>query len=177
MILTTDGALQVPNPLPRWSLLSDYLVIGDPKMQKSEVLGAAFDPHRSVILEKDPGLPMTSESVSGRVSLIDETANEIAFDVESSNNAMFLLTNTFYPGWTAWVNGQPAEIIKANAAFQSVAVPAGHSTVRFSFRHERWKAGVSISLFSICIVGSLLVIAVTRRSQGDLGEAGPSPHA
>jgi hypothetical protein len=171
LVLTPDGALQVPNALPRWSLLSDYRVIKDPKMQKSEVLSAAFDPHRSVILEKTPGLPMVSEPVNGEVSVIGETANDIAFEVETRNNAIFLLTNTFYPGWTATVNGQPAEIIKANAAFQSISVPAGHSTVRFSFRHERWNMGVAISLLSICIVGGLLVVALAGRSRGNLGVA------
>ena len=171
LILAPDGVFQVPNALPRWSLLSDYRVIGDPKMQKSEVLGAAFDPQRSVILEKAPDLPMTSEPVSGMISLIGETANEIAFEVETRNNAIFLLTNTFYPGWRATINDQPAEIIKANAAFQSVAVPAGRSTVKFSFRHERWNMGVSISLLSICIVGGLLVMALAGRSRGALGEA------
>jgi hypothetical protein len=170
LILAPDGVFQVPNALPRWSLLSDYRVIEDPEMQKSEVLGAAFDPQRSVILEKAPDLPMTSEAVSGMINLIGETANEIAFEVETRNNAIFLLTNSFYPGWSVTINDQPAEIIKANAAFQSVAVPAGRSTVRFSFSHERWKLGVSISLLSICVVGSLLAVAVVRSSQADRGE-------
>ena len=47
-----------------------------------------------------------------------------------------LLLDTYFPGWSATVNGEPAPILRADYNFRAVSLPAGRSTVCFSYRPE-----------------------------------------
>jgi hypothetical protein len=45
-----------------------------------------------------------------------------------------LLNDVWHPWWNASVNGQDAEILKANVVFRAVQVSAGKNVIRFSFK-------------------------------------------
>jgi len=48
-------------------------------------------------------------------------------------------------GWSAQVNGKPAEIAKVNVGFMAVKVPAGESVIRFDYATPGLKLGAAIS--------------------------------
>ncbi len=52
-------------------------------------------------------------------------------------------------GWSATVNGKPAEIIKSNVGFMSVAAPAGDNEIVFTYHTPGLKAGILISLIAL----------------------------
>lgn len=54
-------------------------------------------------------------------------------EVETSHPALVVLPNPDYPGWSVRVDGQSAEIVRVDASFQAVLVPAGASVVEFDF--------------------------------------------
>ncbi len=57
-------------------------------------------------------------------------------------------------GWTCYVNGEKAEIIKANVGFMAVKAPAGDNTIRFKYETPGLFTGLYIS-------GGALIIAIT----------------
>jgi uncharacterized membrane protein YfhO len=114
-----------------------------------------------VVLEDEPALPISSGAPEGSIVLREESANSIEFEVTADRNSLLLLTNTFYPGWRAEVDGVETPIIKANSAFQSISVPAGTSLVRFHFRHEQWRTGLAVTSVSL-----LLLLAIFAGSAG-----------
>jgi len=69
--------------------------------------------------------------------------------------AQLVITDTFYPGWTATVDGQPTPINVSNIAFRAVNAPAGDHIVEMTF-HPRilyWSAGVTLlALLLECVV-------------------------
>ena len=54
-------------------------------------------------------------------------------------------------GWTATVNGEPAEIEKVNVGFMAVKVPAGTSEIRFNYYTPGLNAGIAATAGSIGI--------------------------
>lgn len=58
---------------------------------------------------------------------------------------VLVFMDAWYPGWKAFVDGQPAPIMRANDAFKAVVVPAGDHQVEFAFMPTRVFAGVAIS--------------------------------
>lgn len=66
--------------------------------------------------------------------------------------AMLFFSVPYDRGWSAWVNGSPARIEKANIGFMAVRVPAGESIIRFEYRTPGLYEGAVIS------AGALLLL-------------------
>ena len=59
--------------------------------------------------------------------------------------SILVLTDTWDPGWTAAVDGMPAEIVRAYGTFRGVGVPAGTSEVTFAYRPVETYAGFALA--------------------------------
>lgn len=68
-----------------------------------------------------------------------------------------LVRDTWYPGWTATLDGQPVTIEKSHDIFRAVAVPAGSHTVVFTYQPVWLNHGLVISIITTILCGSILV--------------------
>jgi uncharacterized membrane protein YfhO len=69
-----------------------------------------------------------------------------------------VLSDPYYPGWQAQVDGEPVALLRANYAFRAVAVPAGSHAVTMVFRPNTWRAGLALTSLTIL---ALLILAGT----------------
>jgi len=76
---------------------------------------------------------------------------------ESEAPALLVLTDTWYPGWRASVDGQPATLWRADHAFRAVTVPAGRHEVELRFAPRSVLAGALVSALSAALVVAVLV--------------------
>ncbi len=79
--------------------------------------------------------------------------------------AYLVFAETWYPGWSATVNGAPVPILRANLAFQAVALPAGESEVVFRYRINDFGAGAAISAGALIAALALLLGGRIRRGR------------
>jgi hypothetical protein len=75
-----------------------------------------------------------AEVGTGEAEILAEGANQVEIEVNAPNGGWLVLADADYPGWVATVNGQVVTIQRANIAFRAVEVPAGESTVVFSYQ-------------------------------------------
>jgi hypothetical protein len=81
------------------------------------------------------------------IEIVARTANTMLVKLNDLPGPRILTyLDAYYPGWTAYVDGEAAHIYLANDAFKAVAVPAGTHEVRFVFRPMRVYFGAAISL-------------------------------
>jgi uncharacterized membrane protein YfhO len=66
------------------------------------------------------------------------------------------LTDVYYPGWTASVDGTAVPIHRANYAFRAVAVPPGRHVVEFHYRPASVRYGLLLSLAGALVLGWLM---------------------
>ena len=83
----------------------------------------------------------------------------VRVEVVADRPAYLVLTDTWYPGWTARLDGGPVRLWRANHAFRLVRVPAGASTVVFRYRPLSVWAGLAVSAGT---AGLVLAAAVLR---------------
>ena len=96
--------------------------------------------------------------------------NSLAIDLWSEREALLVVTDAWYPGWRATVNGRAAPIAEVNAFQRGIRVPAGNSSV--VMRYEPWtvRAGILVSLAALIAVVAWLVL---NRSQPGPSAAAP----
>ena len=70
----------------------------------------------------------------GRVSIEDDRPDRVRLIVDASRPGLVFLSDNLFPGWTAWRDGSPAQILRAWFTFRAVEVPAGRSIVEFVYR-------------------------------------------
>lgn len=107
---------------------------------KGELLRPGFDPAKTILLEKNETKKLETHPLStpqkwvAGITRIKHTAPLEIWELENETPGFFVLMNTYYPGWTASVNGEPATILKAYGLFQTVWIPkAGRHEIKFSF--------------------------------------------
>ena len=71
----------------------------------------------------------------------------IFISADMSCDGMVVLSDTYYPGWYASVDGQSAKIYEVDLALRGVPVPKGQHAVTFQYRPRSvlWGAGLTLA--------------------------------
>jgi hypothetical protein len=122
----------------------------------------AFDPLVESFVEGDPGFtPALDAPARGRAARLtrdEETLVEVEADLSAPG--LLVLADSYYRGWRARVDGEPAPILPTNHLFRGVPVPAGRHRVRFEYRPWSLRIGAAMT----CIgVGVLITLTLRAR--------------
>ena len=85
---------------------------------------------------------------SGSTDVVGNASERVVLRVHATAPGFVFLADEDFPGWTANVNGTPAEILRANYTFRLVEVPAGESEVTFTYRPLSVRLGALTSLLT-----------------------------
>jgi hypothetical protein len=168
-----------PDAFLRAWVVEDAIHVNDPL---AVLQSPDFDPARTVILAEER--PQTADSrrqtADGGQQTADgrprntqfpirnfefaQSPNEMSISVTAPAPAYLVLSEIWYPGWRATVNGADVPVLRANHALRAVALPAGELTVRLWFAPESWRWG--LGLIAAGLIGSVvLLVAGNRRSE------------
>ena len=89
--------------------------------------------------------------------------NRIVLDVQSETGGIVVLSEVFYPGWRASVNGRAAPVMRANFLFRAVEAPAGASRVVLTYSPTLWWWGVGLCGLTLILLIGPAVVAHRRR--------------
>lgn len=79
------------------------------------------------------------------VAVTDYTDQRVTLAVEAARPGHVVLADAYWPGWQATVDGIDQPIHRANGYLRAVAVPAGRSTVAFTYRPIVFRLGAGLS--------------------------------
>jgi uncharacterized membrane protein YfhO len=82
--------------------------------------------------------------------------HRLHFAIAAQEAGLVVLAQAWYPAWQASVDGTNAPILRANHAFQAVAVPAGEHQVTFVYQDRAFRLGGFISLGALACCAVLL---------------------
>ena len=109
------------------------------------------------------GGPPPLESCEGpeEVSLSERTTDRVRIHAKMSCQGMIVLSDVFFPGWHADIDGHPAPVYEVNEAMRGVAVPRGEHIITMRYRPSSALAGGLLSL--IGIAGAVAVASRRKR--------------
>ncbi len=153
-----------------------------------EIAGiGAMDLSRSAVVSKEfeaavAGIPAASVPVSSdtliaasETSLIKDSVsspaefikltyyspNELTYEYTALTEKLAVFSEVYYPkGWTAYIDGQPAEIINADFILRALKVPAGTHKVEFRYKPESFTKGAMYSRISSGLLILLLLAGI-----------------
>jgi uncharacterized membrane protein YfhO len=82
---------------------------------------------------------------NGRAEVTMLTPNRVVVTVESSGDALLILTQAWAPDWRARVDGRPTEVRRVGGVVQGVMVNAGATHVELVYRPVADFVGLAIS--------------------------------
>jgi hypothetical protein len=125
--------------------------------------GRPYDPSRTALVEEQ--VPFPAAPATGgrevRVTRLDDTRVEV--EARCDAPAFLVLSDVFYPGWTAEVNGHASALYRTDYVLRGVALPAGVSRVVFRFRPWSFWAGAALTGAAALLVMGLLASSLARR--------------
>jgi hypothetical protein len=123
---------------------------GDDLTVLRALVDTSFDPRRIVYLplENREVAPAAGET---RVQLgsAQFAPHRIDVEVAAEGPAWVVIAQSYDPVWRAFCDGVETPLLRANAAFQSVAVPAGRHQLSLRYRDRRFEAGLWVSLLTL----------------------------
>lgn len=117
---------------PAWFVSNVKYV--DSANEEIEALHHINTKHTAVVAKKDFGF-LTAEGSDGKgsVKLTEYGANSAKYEVESGKGGLVVFSEVYYPGWTATIDGTPAQLGRADYVLRALNVPAGRHEVVLSF--------------------------------------------
>jgi hypothetical protein len=129
---------------------------------KADLLGAPA-------IETPDSLPANEALTDGEKAEITVfSPNRVEVRVKASCSRVLVLDEMYEKNWVARINGKKTPIYPANYIFRGVIVPAGESTVVFSYESKAFENGLWVSIISLGIVlvfGG--IVWGKRKKQGD----------
>ncbi len=163
--------------LPRAYFVSNAKAFDDPDDILDALSSQSFPARRQVLLETSQGAVTQRNRKPKKVSVRLSTPDPetVILEVTTDQPGYLVLTDAWYPGWQATVDGRESNLYRANYLFRAVAIGPGESTVAFRYRPESFYWGLRISgVFAIAILlaSAWVCLQPGRRSSGARRESG-----
>ncbi len=150
--------------LPRAYVVHQTQVVTDDSQAIAVLKDIQFDPTRTMV-RVDSTQKMAQEFTLGQpspqdnVTITSYSPERVELLVHLDSPGWLVLTDTFYPGWQATVDGQPVEIHPVNILFRAIEAPEGEHTIVFEYQPASFYWGLMISgvmLLVMVIAGGIL---------------------
>jgi uncharacterized membrane protein YfhO len=89
--------------------------------------------------------------------MTDFQINNLSFRVTTSSDAVLVLSQVWFPGWNATVDGQDVPVLRADAALTGILLRAGSHDVHFKFRPLSFTIGAAITILTMLAVISFII--------------------
>jgi hypothetical protein len=143
-----------------------YALIGVKGAQPGTVL-ESIGPEGRVL---DVGIPASTTTAANFESqIVVYRPNLITLAVQADQPGLLTVSEPYYPGWSAFIDGTPVPIVKANGMLRGIFLPANPDglprQVSFVYNPFSFRLGSAISLFTLLLGFGLFVSALLWRKK------------
>lgn len=122
--------------------------------------GDTFNPRTIALIEEPIDFAAQAPDPNATVQVEFPSETQVRLQTHSTQPSFLVLSDVFYPGWEAHIDGKPAHIFQTNYILRGLQLPPGDHTVSFSFRPKSFAIGCGIAGASFAL---LLYLVVTDR--------------
>ena len=111
----------------------------------------------------------TTESYKDSLSsirLTSYTPNRLTYETNNAQDGIAVFSEIYYPdGWHVTIDGQPAELARADYILRTMYVPAGQHTIemRFDPTSLHVTEGIAYGALALLVIGIIVAVLITKR--------------
>ena len=148
---------------PRAFCVNKFKVIKNDDLILKAML--SYDMKEYVILSEDPDLNSASYSdMLSNCKITKFSNNQVDIETHMQNPGFLVISDLWYPGWRAYLDGEATKLYRANYTFKAVEVPEGFHRVKFIFNPGSFKLGMIVSIGTLLLT-LFLAIALKRNEK------------
>jgi hypothetical protein len=130
---------------PRFFLVHQAQAAGSLEEARDLILRHQVDLRHSAIVDKTIELA-ASDGSGDQVRTLRYEPNALEVSTSTAHGGLLVLSETYYPGWKAWLDDVPTPIDSVDIALRGVIVPAGAHRLRMEFHPLILLISLGISL-------------------------------
>ncbi|MEE8574225.1 MAG: YfhO family protein, partial [Thermodesulfobacteriota bacterium] len=94
--------------------------------------------------------------VEGEAIIVEYSSNKVVIEASANRASMMVLSDVWYPGWKAYVDGVERKIYKVDGVLRGVTVGKGTQSVEFRYRPLSFRLAIIAVLISVLLSVVLL---------------------
>jgi hypothetical protein len=107
----------------------------------------------------------SAQAPLGPARIVTDEAERVVVRARSSKPGVLVLTDTYYPGWKAKVDGRETDVEQVNYVLRGVPIGAGAHVVEFTYEPLAWRIGWITSVLALLGLGVAVGVGRRRRSE------------
>ena len=97
---------------------------------------------------------------SSFLTLTSYEANALTFEAETDRERLAVFSDIYYPGWQCTIDGEPAQILRADYVLRAVVIPAGKHQIAFRFDPQSLHTTEAIANTALIALALLLIALI-----------------
>ncbi len=126
--------------LPRAYAVSRVTRLPDDRAVIAAVANPGLDPRRDAFTAEDGSAGEYPGSASCRVRWIEDAPDRLRLEASCDSPAFLVIADTWFPGWSATLDGRPCRIHRVQHMLRGLVLPAGDHRLRLFYEPEGWRA-------------------------------------
>jgi hypothetical protein len=143
------------------------------KLIRGQIIDPDFDPRTTALVDHgtaaklDKALLMETsdaDAASGNASILHRWPTRLRVEAEAGKPSLLMMSEMFYPGWAATLDGKEVDLWRVNYNLRGVSVPAGKHIIELNYRPRALVEGAVVTLATaLCL---LAIFVFERRFKG-----------
>lgn len=150
--------LENANAFPRAFLVNSAIIENDPQKILNTMFDRKTNLRNTAVVEENP---VSNKFGTGSAKIKSYEPNYVDIETLSNAPSFLVLTDSYYPGWNAYVDGTKTKIFRTDFTFRGVEVPAGENTVEFKYEPKSFTYGIYLAI--IVMLGLIFLGIFSRR--------------
>lgn len=100
------------------------------------------------------------------IRLTSYTPNRLTYETNNAQDGIAVFSEIYYPdGWHVTIDGQPAELARADYILRTMHVPAGQHTIemRFDPTSLHVTEGIAYGALALLVIGIIVAVLIAKR--------------
>ncbi len=153
--------LRNKNYFPRTFIVPTALCANNEKESLDLLRRESSNLREKVILEDAAELCRNAthpQDFQSETQILNYSSNEVIIQTHSSHDGFLVLTDSYYPGWEAYIDEQKQPILRADRLFRALSLKAGSHKVRFIYAPDSFRLGLISFIVSFITLGLWVII-------------------